>query len=624
MRALTGEATTLGGVAALLRAAATSSAIKVNAGGRPYCVSSPGDRGRDRAPAARGRPARRRRSWSTSASSASSTRWTTRRSCRRASQIHAAERGNRSAEQRDYDPRTYVEAQFFGEEDTRSNMMRLVTERVTKIVNVPNMKDHGATGVTGCLKNIAYGSFSNVARTHARGVTPHAHGGRDAGGGRAAALAHGAADHGRPARRLARRPVRAHPALPVLPAPDPVRDRPGGDRPAAARRHRRRSARRRARSRSGTARRPRCASTTRVARDADPNVNILIREPRPRGVRGPARASASGISRRSGSRRSRCEPRAAARGAAGRSTGTQPADDGAGAARSAGIEQAARAARARRGVEGGRPRRRCRSSRARALRAGRAPGARDRRRAPTGPPRRGGPGSTPTAGATCAEPQARYFEERAPARRVLAAAEAFAYGADLVLAIDPADLAAARRGARASSAALPEGARRGLADLAVVDDGSLAAGELMNLLARRNLLFRPVSRPAPGAAAQRSSSASKQYPKAEAGNPDALALKIRAQLGGRAALAAHLRERGRARPASRATRAGLRLQLLNYGGREIEGLRVRLRGEWTPGEALVLPARQARRRGPAGAGRRDRVLAAGARPVRGRGPHRAR
>jgi uncharacterized Fe-S center protein len=50
-------------------------------------------------------------------------------------------------------------------------MMRLVTERVTKIVNVPNMKDHGATGVTGCLKNVAYGSFSNVARTHAGGVT---------------------------------------------------------------------------------------------------------------------------------------------------------------------------------------------------------------------------------------------------------------------------------------------------------------------------------------------------------------------------------------------------------------------------------------------------------------------
>jgi uncharacterized protein (DUF362 family) len=49
--------------------------------------------------------------------------------------------------------------------------MRLVTRQLTKIVNVPNMKDHGATGVTGCLKNIAYGSFSNVARTHSGGVS---------------------------------------------------------------------------------------------------------------------------------------------------------------------------------------------------------------------------------------------------------------------------------------------------------------------------------------------------------------------------------------------------------------------------------------------------------------------
>ncbi len=65
-----------------------------------------------------------------------------------------------------YDPKTYVEVNFFGEEDTRSNMVRLVTERFTKIINVPNLKDHGASGVTGCLKNIAYGSFSNVARSH--------------------------------------------------------------------------------------------------------------------------------------------------------------------------------------------------------------------------------------------------------------------------------------------------------------------------------------------------------------------------------------------------------------------------------------------------------------------------
>jgi hypothetical protein len=65
-----------------------------------------------------------------------------------------------------YDPRVYVEADFFGEEDTRSFLVRLVSETLTKIINVPNMKEHRASGVTGCLKNIAYGHFSNVDRSH--------------------------------------------------------------------------------------------------------------------------------------------------------------------------------------------------------------------------------------------------------------------------------------------------------------------------------------------------------------------------------------------------------------------------------------------------------------------------
>lgn len=67
----------------------------------------------------------------------------------------------------EYDPKTYVDVNFFGEEDTRSFLIRMISERFTKIVNVPNMKDHGASGVTGCLKNMAYGSFNNVARSHA-------------------------------------------------------------------------------------------------------------------------------------------------------------------------------------------------------------------------------------------------------------------------------------------------------------------------------------------------------------------------------------------------------------------------------------------------------------------------
>jgi uncharacterized protein (DUF362 family) len=80
-------------------------------------------------------------------------------------QVAAVE--GRRGEMRGYDPFTYVDVNFSGEEDTRSQMIRLVSERFTKIINVPNMKDHGASGVTGCLKNIAYGNFSNVARSHA-------------------------------------------------------------------------------------------------------------------------------------------------------------------------------------------------------------------------------------------------------------------------------------------------------------------------------------------------------------------------------------------------------------------------------------------------------------------------
>ena len=70
-----------------------------------------------------------------------------------------------------FDPDVYVETTFFGEDDTRSYLLRVVSRECTKIINVPNMKDHSASGVTGCLKNVAYGEFSNVARSHHRAQT---------------------------------------------------------------------------------------------------------------------------------------------------------------------------------------------------------------------------------------------------------------------------------------------------------------------------------------------------------------------------------------------------------------------------------------------------------------------
>src|SRR5215469_15101437 len=65
-----------------------------------------------------------------------------------------------------YEPNVYCDANFFGEWETRSYMASIVAHEVTKIINVPTMKDHSASGVTGALKNLAYGTFSNVARTH--------------------------------------------------------------------------------------------------------------------------------------------------------------------------------------------------------------------------------------------------------------------------------------------------------------------------------------------------------------------------------------------------------------------------------------------------------------------------
>jgi uncharacterized protein (DUF362 family) len=65
-----------------------------------------------------------------------------------------------------YDPNVYCAANFFGEWETRSYMASIVAQVVTKIINVPTMKDHSASGVTGALKNLAYGTFNNVARSH--------------------------------------------------------------------------------------------------------------------------------------------------------------------------------------------------------------------------------------------------------------------------------------------------------------------------------------------------------------------------------------------------------------------------------------------------------------------------
>jgi hypothetical protein len=178
----------------------------------------------------------------------------------------------------------------------------------------------------------------------------------------------------------------------------------------------------------------------------------------------------------------------------------------------------------------------------------------------------------------------RYWGDVPAGKAALAAAEAFAYGADVVLAIDPADLESFGR-MLAFLSSIPDSDLPPARDIAVVDDGSPAVAEVLNLMARRNLLFEVMRKEAPDVALN-VRLGSTEFPRTEARNPESFALSVRRRLtderrslrlyGSEVVLARLVRDEGRAR-----------IHLLNYGGRMIDGLRVRLRGRWVPGEVRV-------------------------------------
>ncbi len=181
-------------------------------------------------------------------------------------------------------------------------------------------------------------------------------------------------------------------------------------------------------------------------------------------------------------------------------------------------------------------------------------------------------------------PGAKYVYRLPAGKAALALAEAIAYGVDAVLMIDSADLA--NVGAMMEFLTnVPAADVPPVADFAVVDDGSPVTGEVMNLLARRNLLFQVVPTPVPRFRLN-IRIGSPEYPREEAADPSAFALKIRNQLTDDQR---SLRVYGSEVVIGRLTGdAGhVRLQLLNYGGRDIEGLRIRVRGRYRSGEAYV-------------------------------------
>ena len=198
-------------------------------------------------------------------------------------------------------------------------------------------------------------------------------------------------------------------------------------------------------------------------------------------------------------------------------------------------------------------------------------------------------------------PGAKFVYTVPAGKGALAAAEASAYGADAVLKVDAADLGAVGTMLTFLDG-LPAVDLPPVADLGVVDDGSPITAEVMNLLARRNLLFQVL--PAPSTRFRINIvMGSAAYPREEAGDPSAFAAKIRGQLTDEQR---SLRVYGSEVVICRLTGDAkqMRLHLLNYGGRDIEGLRIRVRGAFRGGEAYV-----------AGSGRQplqDQIVADGA------------
>ncbi len=178
----------------------------------------------------------------------------------------------------------------------------------------------------------------------------------------------------------------------------------------------------------------------------------------------------------------------------------------------------------------------------------------------------------------------RFVADVPAGKAPLAAAEAFAYDADVVLKVAPEDVAAVGR-MFAFFKSIPELSLPDVADFAVVDDGSAEMGEVMNLLSRRNLLFQPV-RAAESRFPMNVQLGTADYPRETAADPSAFALAVRRRLTDeRRSFRLYGSEVVVARVTGDGTR--VRLHLLNYANREIVGIRVRVRGSFQSGQIYV-------------------------------------
>lgn len=177
-------------------------------------------------------------------------------------------------------------------------------------------------------------------------------------------------------------------------------------------------------------------------------------------------------------------------------------------------------------------------------------------------------------------PQGNYIYNAPGEAAALAAAESFAFGVHALIRTDNEGLRAL--GPMLALLQKLDGPRQpSLANIGFIDDGTDDSAEFMNLLVRRNLLFRVVSKSDPTLDLN-VTLGSADYPRSEAGQPGLLAERVRDNLTDEKRL---LRIYGTETVVGRVEGDGrvARLYLINYGGAKqpVHGVRVRIRGRFS-------------------------------------------
>ena len=178
-------------------------------------------------------------------------------------------------------------------------------------------------------------------------------------------------------------------------------------------------------------------------------------------------------------------------------------------------------------------------------------------------------------------PESQYIYEAPGQSAALAAAEAYAYDANVLIKTDANGLAPFQQMLTFLNS-LPAMKAVPVANIGVIDDGTPETGELMNLLSRRNLLYKLVLQP-DSKLPVNVALGTKKYPKEAAYDPDTLAHQIRYELtDDRRSLRIYGSEVVIARLASEGSHA--RVHLINYANRPVRGLRVRVAGAYSKGD----------------------------------------